>query len=69
MAARALVHCQRYALRQMFNYYYYIPNSLFMHCEMVIRLTFVPFAVKAAHIFVHELDGENVPMHFICSPF
>ena len=26
-AARALVHCQRYALKQMFNYYYYIINA------------------------------------------
>ena len=26
-AARALVHCQRYALMQMFNYYYYLRNN------------------------------------------
>ena len=37
------------------------PNSL-LRREAVIRLTFVPFAIKASRIFLLKRDGECVAM-------
>ena len=40
-------------------------SSLLRLCEMVIRLTCVPFASKPACIYMHEHDEERVAMCFI----